>query len=107
MTRTTFTLLAALLGLAMAPLAANATDSGHHSGIKIWKPYVIEKNCEDGRYKCQIRMDYAPFQNSMVARPGSYWYQKPFLHYSYGDFGSQDEYQPRQLVNHDRSSPNY
>lgn len=73
--------LAAILGMAALPLSASA-----YEGTKIWKPYVIEKTCKHRWYDCTVRMDYAPLQNSMVARPGSYWYQKPFLHYGYGDF---------------------
>lgn len=86
MTCKTLSLLAALLGLALTPAAAQAADASHRDGTKVWKPYVIEKNCVDGYHECRVRMDYAPLQNSMVVRPGSYWYQKPFLHYSYGDF---------------------
>ena len=47
---------------------------------------MIEKNCVDDFYHCKVRMDYAPFQRAMVVRPGSYWYQKPFKVYRYGDF---------------------
>jgi hypothetical protein len=86
MMRNTLPLLAGLLGLALMPAAGHAADAASHDGIKVWKPYVIIKECSDGRYDCRVRMDYAPFQNPMVVRSGSYWYQKPFLHYSYGDF---------------------
>lgn len=85
-------LLAALAGLvcvlAVSPaaMASDAYGNADPGRIKIWKPYVIEKNCADGRYDCKVRMDYAPRQRAMVVRPGSYWYQKPFLVYRYGDF---------------------
>ena len=81
--------LAGLLGLAALTTGAVASDAygSDRDGIKIWKPYVIEKNCTgDWYYHCRARMDYAPFQRSMVARSGSYWYQKPFQVYRYGDF---------------------
>ncbi len=54
--------------------------------IRVWKPYVIEKNCVESFDHCKVRMDYAPHQRAMVVRPGSYWYQKPFKVYRYGDF---------------------
>ena len=83
--------LAGLLGLGLLATGASASDAygTDRDGIKIWKPYVIEKTCADGLYECRVRMDYAPFQRSMVARPGSYWYQKPFQVYRYGDFRTQ------------------
>lgn len=71
-------LLAALLGLALMPAAAQAAESYDLKDGKIWKPYSVVKDCTDGRYHCRARMVYAPAQNSMVARPGSYWYRKPF-----------------------------
>ena len=71
-------LLAALLGLALMPATANAGDAYEHAGKKVWEPYTIEKTCADGRYDCRVRMIYARGQNSMAARPGSYWYRKPF-----------------------------
>ena len=77
-----------LLGLAALSSGALASDAygTDKDGTKIWKPYVIEKNCT-GRwyYHCKTRMDYAPFQRSMVARSGSYWYQKPYQKYRYYD----------------------
>ena len=83
-------LLVALVGLAGLAPAASASDffafGRPDDGIRVWKPYVIEKNCVDDFYRCKVRMDYAPFQRSMVVRPGSYWYQKPFQVYRYGDF---------------------
>ena len=80
--------LLGLVGLAALSTGALASDpyGTDRDGIKIWKPYVIEKTCADGIYECTVRMDYAPFQRSMVARSGSYWYQKPFQVYRYGDF---------------------
>lgn len=80
-----------LLGLAALSSGALASDAygTDQDGTKIWKPYVIEKTCADGIYECTSRMDYAPFQRAMVVRPGSYWYQKPFLVYRYGDFRQQ------------------
>ncbi len=91
MFRKILTPLLGLLGLAALSSGALASDAygSDGDGVKIWKPYVIEKNCADGRYECRTRMDYAPFQRSMVARSGSYWYQKPFLVYRYGDFRTQ------------------
>ena len=92
-------LLVVLLGVAGLTPAAFATDhSGHrhHHGIKVWKPYVIEKNCVDDFYHCKVRMDYAPFQRSMVVRPGSYWYQKPFQIYRYGDFKHGHKHRHKQ-----------
>ena len=87
-------LLVALVGLAGLTQGAAAADFfafGRHDddSIRVWKPYVIEKNCVDDFYHCKVRMDYAPFQRSMVARSGSYWYQKPFQVYRYGDFKPQ------------------
>jgi hypothetical protein len=84
-------LLVAVVGLAGLAPAASASDFfafGHHDddSIRVWKPYVIEKNCTDDIYHCRVRMDYAPHQRAMVVRPGSYWYQKPFQVYRYGDF---------------------
>ena len=78
--------LACLFALAPAALASDAYGEPEQGEIKIWKPYVIEKDCADGRYDCTARMDYAPHQKVMNVRPGSYWYQKPFLVYRYGDF---------------------
>jgi hypothetical protein len=95
-------LAAALLGVASLSASALASDpygDNDDGYVKVWKPYVIEKNCVDRYYKCVARMDYAPFQRSMVARPGSYWYQKPFLVYRYGDFRPQPV-----LWGHHRSS---
>ncbi len=94
--------LAGLLGLAAlssGALASDAYGTNDDGYVRIWKPYVIEKNCRHGYYKCKARLDYAPFQRSMVVRPGSYWYQKPFLVYRYGDF------KPRRAAwGHHRSS---
>jgi hypothetical protein len=79
--------LAALATGALASDAHGVNDDGH---VKVWKPYVIEKNCTgEWYYHCKARLDYAPFQRSMVARSGSYWYQKPFEVYRYGDFKPQ------------------
>jgi hypothetical protein len=78
--------LACLLAVTPAALASDAYGEPEQGEIKIWKPYVIEKDCADGRYDCTARMDYAPMQRAMKVRPGSYWYQKPFLVYRYGDF---------------------
>jgi len=92
MFRKVVTPLLGLLGLAAMASGAFASDpygDNDDGTIKVWKPYVIEKNCVDHFYGCKVRMDYAPFQRSMVARPGSYWYQKPFLVYRYGDFQPQ------------------
>jgi hypothetical protein len=76
-----------LAGFAQAAAAADFFAFGRHDdGSRIWKPYVIEKNCVEDFYHCKVRMDYAPFQRSMVVKPGSYWYQKPFKIYRYGDF---------------------
>ena len=81
--------LVGLMALAPGALAADARGDAHDDRIRVWKPYVVEKNCVDGFYNCKVRMDYAPFQRAMVASPGSYWYQKPFQYYSYGDFKSR------------------
>ena len=92
MFRTILTPLMGLLGLAVLTSGALASDpygSNDDGYVKVWKPYVVEKNCTDGIYECRARMDYAPFQRSMVARYGSYWYQKPFMVYRYGDFRPQ------------------
>ena len=78
--------LLGLAGLAGPALASDPYGSADDGYTKIWKPYVIEKNCVEDFYRCKVRMDYAPFQRAMVARSGSYWYQKPFLVYRYGDF---------------------
>jgi hypothetical protein len=91
MLRKILPLLVALIGLAGLTQGAAAADFfafGRHDddSIRVWKPYVIEKNCVDDFYHCRVRMDYAPFQRSMVVKPGSYWYQKPFKVYRYGDF---------------------
>ena len=87
MFRKILTPLLGLLGLAALSSGALASDAygSDGDGVKIWKPYVIEKNCADGRYECRTRMDYAPFQRAMVVRPGSYWYQKPYQKYRYYD----------------------
>jgi hypothetical protein len=83
--------LTGLLCLAVLAPAASAADffafgrKDDHS-IRVWKPYVIEKNCVEDFYRCKVRMDYAPHQRAMVVKPGSYWYQKPFKVYRYGDF---------------------
>ena len=90
MFRKILALSAGLMGLALlstGALASDAYGSNDDGYVRIWKPYVIEKTCSDARfYHCRARMDYAPFQRSMVVRPGSYWYQKPFQVYRYGDF---------------------
>ena len=54
-----------LLGLSVLAPAALAADFfayGRHDdhSIRIWKPYVIEKNCVEDFYHCKVRMDYAP-----------------------------------------------
>ncbi|MEI7598165.1 MAG: BA14K family protein [Aestuariivirga sp.] len=100
MFRKILTPLLGLLGLAALSSGAMASDAygTDRDGIKIWKPYVIEKTCSDGLYECTVRMDYAPFQRSMVVRPGSYWYQKPFQVYRYGDF------KPRRAAWNDQST---
>ena len=90
MVRKMLPVFAALLGLGMMAPAALAADleasDSAHDGIKVWKPYVVEKNCADGFNHCTVPMDYAPPERAMVVRPGSYWYQKPFKVYRYGDF---------------------
>lgn len=90
MLRKIIPVLTALAGLAMLAPTASAADffafDRHDDGSRIWKPYVIEKNCTEGFDYCRARMDYAPHQRAMVVRPGSYWYQKPFQIYRYGDF---------------------
>ena len=83
--------LLGLLCLATLVPAASAADffafgREDDDAIRVWKPYVIEKNCVEDFYHCKVRMDYAPFERAMVVRPGSYWYQKPFKVYRYGDF---------------------
>ena len=89
MVRKMLPVFAALLGLGMLAPAALAADleagDSHHDGIRVWKPYVVEKNCADGFNHCTVRMDYAPMQRAMVVRPGSYWYQKPYQKYRYYD----------------------
>ena len=86
MVRKMLPVFAALLGLGMLAPAALAADleasDSAHDGIKVWKPYVVEKNCADGFNHCTVRMDYAPFQRAMVVRPGSYWYQKHWLNFT-------------------------
>ena len=90
MFRQILTPLLGLLGLAAMATGALASDAygvKDDGYVKVWKPYVIEKNCTgEWYYHCKARLDYAPFQRSMVARSGSYWYQKPFQVYRYGDF---------------------
>ena len=49
-------LLAALLGLALMPAAAQAAESYDLKDGKIWKPYSVVKDCTDGRYHCRARM---------------------------------------------------
>ncbi len=80
--------LVGLSVLAPAALAADFFAFGRHDdhSIRVWKPYVIEKNCVDEFDRCKVRMDYAPHERAMVVRPGSYWYQKPFKVHRYGDF---------------------
>ena len=91
MSRKILPVLAGLVGLAVVAPQASAADIftfGHPDDgtIRIWKPYVVEKNCEDGFYRCTARMSYAPSERAMVVRPGSYWYQTPFQVYRDGDF---------------------
>ena len=91
MSRKILSALAGLVGLAVLAPAASAADFfafGRHDdeGTRVWKPYVVEKNCAEDFYHCTVRMDYAPSERAMVVRPGSYWYQKPFKVYRYGDF---------------------
>ena len=47
--------------------------AAHH-----WRPYVIEKICDEDYSHCDVRMDYAPGQHAGLAGPGSYWYQSTF-----------------------------
>ena len=96
-------LVAGLVGLLMATPMASAGDMlasgrGDTDAVRVWKPYVVEKNCTDDFDHCTVRMDYAPFERAMVARPGSYWYQKPFQVHRYGDF------EPRHRHHHMASS---
>jgi hypothetical protein len=91
MLRKVLPLAAFIVGLAALGPMAQAADFfafGRHDddSMRIWKPYVIEKNCVEGFHHCKVRMDYDPLQRPMVVRPGSYWYQKPFEIYRYGDF---------------------
>ena len=96
MLRNILPVLAGLLGLLAVAPAASAADffafGRHDDGSRIWKPYVIEKNCVEDFYRCKVRMDYAPFERSMVVKPGNYWYQKPFKVYRYGDFKHRHGY---------------
>ena len=91
MSRKMLSILAGLLGLVVLAPMASAADfftfgREDDDAIRVWKPYVVEKNCVEDFYHCKVRMDYAPFERSMVVKPGNYWYQKPFKVYRYGDF---------------------
>lgn len=95
--------LAGLLGLATLASGAAAADFfafGHEDedSIGIWKPYVIEKNCTEHFDRCEVRMDYAPFERAMVVKPGNYWYQKPFKIHRYGDFEHHDRHASQHVA---------
>ena len=85
--------------------AADFFTFGRHDddAVRVWKPYVVEKNCVDDFYRCKVRMDYAPFERSMVVKPGNYWYQKPFKVYRYGDFEHGDHHHHHHAYNHSGS----
>jgi hypothetical protein len=58
MLRKIIPVLTALAGLAMLAPTASAADffafGSHDDGSRIWKPYVIEKNCTHGFNGCSV-----------------------------------------------------
>ena len=63
-------LAAVLLGVLSLPSAA------HERGLRVYRPYYIEKSCDEDLLRCSARMVYAPGQNPGLAGHGSYWYPR-------------------------------
>ena len=61
-----------IASLMLLDLPAAAHDWNYVS----YRPYAIEKTCDDNLMNCRVRMRYAPGQNPGLAGYGSYWYQR-------------------------------
>jgi BA14K-like protein len=63
--------------LSIAPLTLMALPAAAHDyEFRSYRPYVIEKTCDDDYTNCMARMVYAPGQNPGLAGYGSYWFQR-------------------------------
>jgi hypothetical protein len=72
MSRTILTLIATFtLLLGFSPAA-----QAHTGDMVMWRPYVIEKTCNNHYKNCTVRMVYAKGQNPGTAKAGTYFYQK-------------------------------
>ena len=74
------TLFKAAIAVMMASAVFASPAAAHEHGFHHWRPYVIEKVCDENYSHYDVRMDYAPGQHAGLAGPGSYWYQSTF-HY--------------------------
>jgi hypothetical protein len=48
----------------------------HDRDFRPYRPYMIEKTCNDNYLNCMARMLYAPGQNPGLAGYGSYWFPR-------------------------------
>jgi len=72
-------LLAASLSIAsLTVMCLPATAHGRYYGV--YRPYAIEKICDNNLRNCKVRMLYAPGQNPGLAGYGSYWFQRATRH---------------------------
>lgn len=74
MFETKIILAAAALAILSLPAVA------HERAFRIYRPYYIEKLCDDDLLNCSARMVYAPGENPGLARHGSYWYPRAARH---------------------------
>ena len=78
------TILGLFASLALFP-GLSATAEAHVADTLMWRPYVIQKTCNDHFRHCKTRMSYAPGEHPGLAGPGTYFYKKA-VRYRHGDF---------------------
>lgn len=79
MRRLALPILAALSWFAAPAMA-------HEADYLLFRPYAIEKTCNDHGWHCKARMIYAPGQHGTLSKSGSYWYQRHPGAKRHGDF---------------------
>jgi hypothetical protein len=79
-------ILTFLLALAAMAGGASSPALAHQADFLMYRPYAIEKTCNDRFKHCKPRMIYAPGQHAGLAGTGSYWYQKSPGARKHGDF---------------------